>query len=104
MDVQICGMVMATICIVCGTVLLWKKIDSKRMVEERKNAARRASHDRVFDDETWAMYEAERAARKDAETREGIAKEQLRQEREKVVRLEQFLSDCKVKDIEKVAV
>ena len=104
MDVQICGMVMATICIVCGTILLWKRIDSKRKVEEHRNAARRASHDKVFDDETWAMYEAERNARRDAETREGIAKEQLRQERERTARLEHFLAECKVKDVEKVVV
>lgn len=102
MDIQICGLIMATICIVCGTILLWKKIDSKRKIEEHRNAAIRASHDKVFDDETWAMYEAERIARIQAETREGIAKEQLKNERERTARLERFLADCKLKDIEKV--
>ena len=101
-DVQILGLIVTLVAIVCGTILLWKRIDSKREVEREKNAANRASHDKVFDDNTWAMYEAEKLTRQQAETREGILRVQLKREKEKTLRLEQFLKDCKVNDIEKV--
>ena len=95
-DVQILGLIVAVVALICGTILVWKQIDSKRKTEDAKYAAIRASHDKVFDDNTWAMYESERAARIQAETREGIAREQLRKEREHVARLERILSSVKL--------
>lgn len=95
-DVQILGLIVSVVALICGTILVWKQIDSKRKTEDAKYAAIRASHDKVFGDETWAMYESERAARIQAETREGIAREQLRKEREHVARLERILSSVKL--------
>ena len=95
-DVQLLGLIVSIVALICGTILVWKQIDSKRKTEDAKYAAIRASHDKVFENESWAMYEAERAARIQAETREGIAREQLRKEREHVARLERILSSVKL--------
>lgn len=103
-DVQIFGLIVSLVAIVCGTILIWKWINSKREVEREKNAANRASHDKVFHDNTWAMYESEHGARIQAEKREQSALEQLRKERNKVARLEQIMSNVKLSDVEGVRV
>jgi hypothetical protein len=96
-DVQILGLIVSIVALICGTILVWKQIDSKRKTEDAKYAAIRASHDKVFDDNTWAMYESERSARIQAETREGIKAEQLRKERAKNARLELILKKANVR-------
>ena len=98
--VQIVGLILVALAMIlffgCGTALMWKSISSKRANERAKNAADRASHDKVFDDESWRMYEHEHALRIQAETREGIKAEQLRKERAKNARLELILKKAKV--------
>ena len=90
--VQIFGLITFSICAICGTVLIWKNIDSKRAKEVEQHRISKVATERIASDNTWALYQHERQTRIDAETREGIAKELLRRERAKVTRLEQLLS------------
>ena len=90
--VQIFGLITFSICAICGTVLIWKWIDSKREKEIEQHRIDKEQTERIASDRTWAMYENERELRKQAETREGIAKHQLARERAKTARLEQLLS------------
>ena len=89
--VQIFGLITFCICAICGTVLIWKNIDSKRMKEIEQRRIDKEQTERIASDGTWALYENERAMRIQAETREGIAKHQLTRERAKTARLEQLL-------------
>lgn len=90
--VQIFGLITFSICAICGTVLIWKSIDSKRAKEIEQHRINKVASERIASDNAWALYENERAMRIQAETREGIAKHQLKREREKSSRLEQLLS------------
>lgn len=90
--VQILGLIAFSICAICGTVLIWKNIDSKREKEIEQRRIDKEQTERIASDGTWALYENERELRLQAETREGIAKHQLARERAKAARLEQLLS------------
>lgn len=90
--VQILGLIVFGVCAICGTVLVWKNIDSKREKEIEQRRIDKEQTERIASDGTWALYEHERELRLQAETREGIAKHQLKREREKSSRLEQLLS------------
>ena len=90
--VQIFGLITFSICAICGTILIWKGIDSKREKEVEQHRINKVASERIASDNAWALYENERAMRVQAETREGIAKHQLARERAKTARLEQLLS------------
>ena len=90
--VQIFGLIVFGICAICGTVLIWKNIDSKRMKEIEQHRINKVASERIASDNAWSLYQHERQMRIDSETREGIAKELLQRERAKVTRLEQLLS------------
>lgn len=102
--VQILGLIAFSICVICGTVLLMKRIDSKRIESVEQRRIDKEQTERIAKDNAWSMWQAERQLRILAETREGIAKEQLRKERAKTVRLEQILEGTKLSDTEGVRV
>lgn len=102
--VQILGLIAFSICVICGTVLIWKGIDSKRNQAVEQRRIDKVSTEKIAHDNAWSMWQAERQLRIQAETREGIAKEQLRKERAKAVRLEQILEGTKLSDTEGVRV
>lgn len=90
--VQIFGLITFSISAICGTILIWKSIDSKREKEVEQHRINKVASERIASDNAWALYENERAMRVQAETREGIARHQLARERAKSSRLEQLLS------------
>ena len=89
--VQILGLIAFSVSAICGTVLIWKGIDSKRTQEVENHRIDKDQTARIAQANAWTMYENERQLRKQAETREGIAKHQLARERAKTARLEQLL-------------
>ena len=97
--IQIIGLITFSIAAICGTVLIWKAIDSKRAKQVEEIRVRNEQTERIAKDGAWTLYQFERERRIEAETREGIAKEQLRKERSKTRRLEQMIADCKVSDM-----
>lgn len=90
--VQILGLIVFGVCAICGTVLIWKNIDSKREKEIEQRRIAKDQTARIAQANAWTLYENERALRIQAETREGIAKHQLARERAKSQRLEQLLA------------
>ena len=101
--VQIFGLIAFSICAICGTVLIWKAIDSKREQEVEQHRINKVASERIASDNAWALYQQERQMRIDAETREGIVRETLRKEREKTDRLEKLLSTVKVSEVKKAS-
>lgn len=97
--VQILGLIAFGACAICGTILIMKWIDSKRIESVEQLRIIKEQTERIAKDNAWKLYESERAKRIEAETREGIAKEQLRKERAHSSRLEQLLAGVKVSDI-----
>lgn len=96
---QILGLIAFTICAICGTVLLMKRIDSKRIESVEQRRIDKEQTERIAKDNAWKLYETERAKRIEAETKLGIVKDQLARERKKTARLEQLLHGVKVSDI-----
>ena len=101
--VQILGLITFGVCAICGTLLIWKNIDSKRKESVETRRIDKEQTERIAMNNAWAMYSNERQLREQAETREGIAKELLRRERAKTARLEQLLSNAKVSDVGKAS-
>ena len=97
--VQILGLIAFTICAICGTVLLMKRIDSKRIESVEQRRIDKEQTERIAKDNAWKLYETERAKRIEAETREGSTKEQLRKERAHSSRLEQLLAVTKLCEV-----
>ena len=97
--VQILGLIAFSVCVICGTVLIWKGIDSKRNQAVEQRRIDKVSTEKIAHDNAWSMWQAERQLRIQAETREGIAKEQLRKERAHSSRLEQLLAVTKLCEV-----
>ena len=84
MVVQIGGIVILTISIICGT---WYAVTVRQMqikAEQARTDKRNAHYERMNIGNWSALYEDERQRRIDAETREQIAKDQLRRAREQM--------------------
>lgn len=96
---QILGLIAFTICAICGTVLLMKRIDSKRIESVEQRRIDKEQTERIAKDNAWELWQNERKLRTEAETKLGIVKDQLARERNKTARLEQLLSGVKVSDI-----
>lgn len=96
---QILGLIAFTICAICGTVLLMKRIDSKRIESVEQRRIDKEQTERIAKDNAWELWQNERKLRTEAETKLGIVKDQLARERKNTARLEQLLSGVKVSDI-----
>lgn len=84
MILQIAGIVIVTVSIICGT---WYAVTVRSQKEKAAQNARRARqerNEREFNNEWMILYEEEKQRRIDAETRERIAKDQLRRAREQM--------------------
>lgn len=66
-------------------------MDSKRRTDVEMHRIDKEHNERICSDRSWEMWQNERSMRIQAETREGIAREQLRKERLKTSRLEKLL-------------
>ena len=87
MVVQIGGIIILTTALICGT---WYAVTVRQMqtkAEQRKTDKRNAHTERMNADNWSALYEDERQRRIDAETREKIAKDQLRRAREQMAKV-----------------
>lgn len=86
MVIQIGGIIILTTAMICGT---WYAVTVRQMhtkAEQTKTDKRNAHNERMNKDNWSALYEDERQRRIDAETRERIAKDQLRRAREKMAK------------------
>ena len=95
-DIQIVGLVMATICIICGTAIIITSIRTKRNNQFRADQAerdrRQAAWNKTFECEAIALYEDEKNKREAAETREMIVRHQLARERKETERLKSLVA------------
>ena len=95
-DIQIIGLVMATVCIICGTAIVITAIVTKRKNQFQADQAERdrkqTAWNNTFESESLALYEQERQARIASETREGIAKALLVKERKETDRLKKLVA------------
>ena len=95
-DIQIIGLVMASICTICGTAIIIVSIFTKRnnqlRAEQRDKERRQSAWNKTFESESLALYEQERQARIAAETREGIARALLIKERKETERLKKLVA------------
>lgn len=95
-DIQIIGLIMATVCAICGTAIVCTSIVTKRnnqlRAEQAERDRRQTAWNKTFESEALALYEDEKAKREAAETRCGILEHQLRNARE-------LLGKVKVADV-----
>ena len=95
-DIQIIGLIIATICIICGTAIACTSIITKRnnqlRAEQLDKERRQSAWNKTFESESLALYEQERQARIAAETREGIARALLVKERKETERLKKLVA------------
>ena len=89
---QICGIIALSMLALVGIILGVKKIDTDKKADAERRQTATASTERIASDNTWSLYENERALRIQAETREGIVRNQLARERAKSARLERLLA------------
>lgn len=82
--IQICGTILIGLCLIC---LTWYGVTLMQMKAQKADDARKrreARNERMTQANWSALYEEERQRRIDAETREQIAKDQLRRAREQM--------------------
>ena len=96
MEVQVFGLIMASVCAVCGTAIIITSIRTKRnnqfRAEQAERDRRQAAWNKTFECEAIALYEDEKAKRESAETRIMILERQLKDARE-------LLGKVKVADV-----
>lgn len=90
---QIAGTVIVTTCIVCFTWYMVTMRKEKQAAAERERKDRQARNERLFSDQSLALYQYEAAKRKEAETREGIAQNQLKRARSENERLKLLIKE-----------
>lgn len=95
-DIQILGLIVFATSAICGTILIWKGIDSKREKEIEQRRIDKNTTQSIAKDRTWQLWQNERALRIQSETRERIAKEQLAKERVKTAHLESLLASADI--------
>ena len=95
-DIQIIGLIMATICIICGTAIVITSIVTKRknqlQADQAERERKQTAWNNTFESESLALYEQEQQARIAAETREGIVRNQLERERKETARLKKLVA------------
>lgn len=94
---QIAGAVIVVTCIICGTWYAVTIRQEKQQQQERERNERKARNERLFNDQTLALYQWEAARRQEAETREGIAKNQLSRARKEIDRLKFIIEELEAK-------
>ena len=96
MEVKVFGLIMATVCAICGTAIIITSIRTKRnnqfRAEQAERDRRQAAWNNTFNCEAIALYEDEKAKREAAETKVCILEQQLRNARE-------LLGKVKVADV-----
>ena len=96
MEVQVFGLIMATVCAICGTAIIITSIRTKRNNQFRAEQAERdrkqTAWNKTFECEAIALYEDEKNKREAAETKVLILEQQLRNARE-------LLGKVKVADV-----
>ena len=93
MILQIAGTVILTTVIICATwyATTLRKEQTKRRDFMRKEREQR--NERLYKDNTFALYKDEEQRRIDAETRIGIVQDQLRRARNENERLKKLIKD-----------
>lgn len=92
MVVQIGGIIILTVSIICGT---WYMVTVRQMADKKAAEAkkrREARNERIFNNEALSLYEDERQRRIALETRIGIVEHQL-------ARAKEQMSKIKVKEV-----
>lgn len=90
---QIAGTVLVTTSIICATwylTTLRREQNERRDREKRERAAR---NERMYADQSFALYQYEAQRRQEAETREGIAQNQLKRARSEIQRLKDLIKE-----------
>lgn len=95
MDIQIFGLIMASVCMICGTVLATTAIVNKQnnahRAEQREKDRAQSARNNTFNCESLALYNEEKERREAAETRELIVRHQLDKERKENERLKSLI-------------
>lgn len=87
MIIQIGGIILLTTALICGTLYAVTVRQMQTKAAQRATDKRNAHAERMNKDNWSALYEDERQRRIDAETRERIAKDQLRRAREQMAKV-----------------
>lgn len=82
MEQMIFGLIVTLLCIVCGTLIIIKRMQLRAEREEREKEAIRTHTERIIDDEYRVAYEEEYARRVDAEFRESVKDRELKRARD----------------------
>lgn len=85
--IQLAGIVLLATCTVCLTWLVVTRWKMQAKAEQTKTDKRNAHTERMTRANWSSLYEEERQRRIDAETREKIAKDQLRRAREQMAKV-----------------
>ena len=95
-DIQIVGLIVAMVSIVCGTAIVITAIVTKRKNQLQADQAERdrkqTAWNKTFESESLALYENERQMRISAETKVGILEHQLERERKEKARLKTLVA------------
>ncbi len=89
---QIAGTVLVCVCIICFTWWAVTVRRDKQKKHETECKRRNAHNERMFSNNSMMLYEDERQRRIAAETREGIARDQLKRSRHENERLLKLLA------------
>lgn len=87
MVVQIGGIVILTVSIICGT---WYAVTVRQMADAKaaeSKKRREARNERIFNNEALSLYEDERQRRMALETRLGIVEHQLKRAKEQMAKI-----------------
>lgn len=86
-DIQICGLCVVIVSIICGTVLLYKWLKIKAERDKQERAARLLQTENIVHDKFRLAYEDEYARRKDYEFRLKITQRELKRAREQMAKV-----------------
>lgn len=94
--VQILGLIMAIVGMICGTaiiiVAILNKQNNRHKADQAEKDRAQSAWNNTFNCESLALYEQERQMRIEAETREGIVRCQLKRERKENERLKSLVA------------
>ena len=87
MVIQIGGIVILTVSIICGTwyAVTIRKMEDKKAAEAKKR--REARNERIFNNDALSLYEDEKQRRMALETRLGIVEHQLAMAKEQMAKI-----------------
>lgn len=89
--VQIFGFIMATICVIAGTIMVTISIcnnqNNRYEAEQAEKKRRQDAWNKTFENEALLLYETERSKREELETKLFIAQRQLKRAREQMAKV-----------------